>query len=525
MTQDGPSDSAAHSQHGSVRRTLQVVIIAFVLVLVFRAFFVEAFLIPTGSMAPTLLGRHLRVRSAQTGFTWAVSASAEDRFVDEIEVSDPAAPSLIIEDPLAMIRPGDRIFVMKFAYMLRSPSRWEVAVFKNPEKPEENFIKRLVGLPGETVWLVDGDVFTAPAGASHDEPDAWSVARKPARVQDRLWWPVFSSRHAPLDADHSGDSGARIAWEGPWSGDGWSRTGRTYRAEGAGPTSLAWNTALWPITDWTPYNDTPAQRRRLLEYPVSDLRLRAAVTPDSGDATVRAVLEARGVRFEGELTPGRAALRMIEQGGAAREVSSEFAGLPAGRPTNVALAHADQRVELLVDGRMLLTLDYGWGPWERLARSTGLTVEQARVLALERDPGALREPGRFLSPEARWEFDGAAITLARVGLDRDVHYQPGVFEGALFGSPGRATHPSTLPTLGPDEFFALGDNSGPSRDGRLWEFVDPWLEPLGVRPGVVHRDLLIGRAFFVYFPAPHPAVIRGEPVGATPDLGRVRFIR
>ena len=42
---------------GSVRETIESIIIAFVLAFVFRAFVVEAFVIPTGSMAPTLLGQ------------------------------------------------------------------------------------------------------------------------------------------------------------------------------------------------------------------------------------------------------------------------------------------------------------------------------------------------------------------------------------------------------------------------------------------------------------------------------------
>ena len=48
---------------------------------------------------------------------------------------------------------GDRILVMKFLYSLPflpgsgGPNRWDVVVFKYPEEPEVNYIKRLVGLP------------------------------------------------------------------------------------------------------------------------------------------------------------------------------------------------------------------------------------------------------------------------------------------------------------------------------------------------------------------------------------------
>lgn len=50
---------------------------AFILALVVRGFEAQAFVIPTGSMAPTLMGRHKEVSCAQCGFTFAVNASEE----------------------------------------------------------------------------------------------------------------------------------------------------------------------------------------------------------------------------------------------------------------------------------------------------------------------------------------------------------------------------------------------------------------------------------------------------------------
>ena len=46
----------------SVIETLQSLVVAFVLAMVFRGFVVEGFVIPTGSMAPTLLGQHLLIQ-------------------------------------------------------------------------------------------------------------------------------------------------------------------------------------------------------------------------------------------------------------------------------------------------------------------------------------------------------------------------------------------------------------------------------------------------------------------------------
>ena len=60
---------------------------------------------------------------------------------------------------------GDRILVSKFTYMLSEPERWDVIVFKYPGNPKQNYIKRLVGLPNETLTLRHGDVYARPTGS------------------------------------------------------------------------------------------------------------------------------------------------------------------------------------------------------------------------------------------------------------------------------------------------------------------------------------------------------------------------
>jgi signal peptidase I len=48
--------------------------IAFTMAFVFRGFVIEAFVIPTGSMGPTLMGAHVRMRGPNTGASWPVGA-------------------------------------------------------------------------------------------------------------------------------------------------------------------------------------------------------------------------------------------------------------------------------------------------------------------------------------------------------------------------------------------------------------------------------------------------------------------
>lgn len=54
---------------------------------------------------------------------------------------------------------GDYLIVDQISYRLREPQRGEVIVFKYPNDPSQRYIKRIIGLPGETVEIIDGRVF------------------------------------------------------------------------------------------------------------------------------------------------------------------------------------------------------------------------------------------------------------------------------------------------------------------------------------------------------------------------------
>ena len=75
--------------------------------------------------------------------------------------------------------PGDRVLVTKLGIADRTLSRGEVVVFRNPQNRGQNYIKRVIGLPGETVEIRDGRVFVngkplpmEAAPAPSDEPSA-----------------------------------------------------------------------------------------------------------------------------------------------------------------------------------------------------------------------------------------------------------------------------------------------------------------------------------------------------------------
>ena len=120
-------------QKSTVREYFESIVVAVILALFIRTFVVQAFKIPTGSMEPNLLvGDHLLVNK----FVFAPTASPVER-------------ALL---PMRPVRRGD------------------VVVFKYPEDPERDFIKRIVGLPGETIEVKGTQVLVN--GAAIPQPFA-----------------------------------------------------------------------------------------------------------------------------------------------------------------------------------------------------------------------------------------------------------------------------------------------------------------------------------------------------------------
>ncbi len=59
---------------------------------------------------------------------------------------------------------GDYLIIDEITYRFREPKRGEVIVFKNPKNPSQKFIKRIVGLPGETIEIEEGKVIVLKDG-------------------------------------------------------------------------------------------------------------------------------------------------------------------------------------------------------------------------------------------------------------------------------------------------------------------------------------------------------------------------
>ena len=164
----------------TVREYFESIVIAVILALFVRTWAVQAFKIPTGSMENNLLiGDHLLVNK----FIFGPTSSA-------------------IEKKLPV----------------REPRRGDIVVFKYPDEPERDFIKRVIGLPGDTLELrnkkvyVNGQPLDEPyvhflEPASHSqEVTSFDVRERygPVRVPDGQYFVMGDNRDNSQDSRYWG---------------------------------------------------------------------------------------------------------------------------------------------------------------------------------------------------------------------------------------------------------------------------------------------------------------------------------
>lgn len=152
--------------HGEWKRVIQAwlptlassVVVA-IAVIIIAALVCEAFITSGNSLAPTLLGRHYLGKCSQCG-----RSSYGTPPLHSISDSDWVEPTPMICERFhteevkhtdTPIFGADRFLVWKFL----EPQRWDLVTFRTPWNPEQKFVKRLVGLPGETVYVHDGAVW------------------------------------------------------------------------------------------------------------------------------------------------------------------------------------------------------------------------------------------------------------------------------------------------------------------------------------------------------------------------------
>jgi signal peptidase I len=605
----------------TARETVESVVIAFVLAFLFRTFEAEAFVIPTGSMAPTLMGRHMDLKCPKCGYHYQVGAPDNDDSpaknnqvaicplcgyridanlslsrgkivaaqegriaVQEVNASGseiagrtmevainadvyidgkPGAVSDLLAGDTVGVRAddsrqvateivkgsppdylnynGDRILVNKFAFDFTAPKRWDVIVFKYPEDAKTNYIKRLIGLPGEVVRIRDGDI-----AISHDGGKSFEPARKePAKLRAML--------QMVYDNDYVYEPFLAKGWPARWKGDpGWSnpnRDGSTPdprvfvadgKTTGANPNDITWlhyynyvptqsdwdaferglqfNPVAQPITDTVAY-DEPRRYGSAQEI-VSDLAIECEVTLEQAAGKLVLQLSKAGRPFgcEFDLATGKVRLALPDL--AAAKQPQATAGISRPGTYRLLFANVDHQLTLSIDDKPVqfdkaTTYDEYYGekqadikfaesgksPVQIGIEGASLRVEHLRVL---RDIYYTHDMRQGSDPVCY--PTGAEQKLREAGADMRLNDQ-----FYFVGKEGDGSRRE-------DQFFPLGDNSQSSLDGRYWaseHFVD--------------RRLMVGKALFIYWPHSFDKIRISDdhsiPFPFFPNFGRMGFVR
>jgi len=551
----------------SLRDTIESVVIAFIFAFVFRAFVVEAFVIPTGSMAPTLYGLHGQHRCAACQYPFAYGIREDTRPEDALPLNLPCpncgwnGDGNSSENAVSQTNAdsGDRILVLKWPYdiggSLLKPQRWDVVVFKDPQDGETNFIKRLIGLPGEVLEIIDGDVYTCPISSlspglvaelsktrpplrsstdpqyQHLTPEHYreldqklTIARKTPVAQESLWLLHYDHDFPPRRDRNL--RGGDPTWAPPVFVSRGLNDATPWRTDSPritfNPIDRAEHTLRLdghPIQDRYGY-DPPMPNHPPEWVNVGDVRLRFLLTPRGNEGHLALTLVKGEDEFRVTIRPdGQITIdRILKDGVPVQKAIKKIEPLEPGRPIEVAVSNLDYRITLTMESRdVLSTTDEHYKPdLARLRRTIDGAASLARVDISARD----------------WPLD-----MQHVAIDRDVFYrstrvqtQPNSQNFNAWASlPGWGTsnYPLLLRADNPGDYFCCGDNSPQSKDGRMWVDVAPMLQSRtgaeAYQYGTVPADQMIGRAFFVYWPSGFR--VFSSRVGVIPNVGRMRIIR
>ena len=478
----------AKKKKGFVRENLESILIAIALAFVLRIFVVEAFKIPTGSMAPTLLGVHKVVKCPNC--SWKFESDHNTNYARcsncfyKIRVSE------------YMKRGGNRILVNKFVYDFGSPKRWDIAVFKFPfvdaiclscgyashqsticekcstaEKKEnylkgkintikgylgvaqyhkvvckacdseevivckqcgsadvriirKNYIKRVIGLPEEKLQIVNGDIYANGR-----------VQRKPAKVQEELWAPVF-------DSNYPGKQEIVKNWMA--SDDFWDIDKKQLHLklpEGFARASYA--TFERKITDYNVYNSG------ITNAIDGDIMVRFDVVTSRNSGGLSIILEKDEKTFEAFIRSRGEKKESYLKMSNSKIASDANAFIELENKCRIEFSNVDKRVSLKLNGSEIFshTYDDDLLPYNNYTKHSKLRIGGVNIEAV----------------------------FKNISIFRDVYYTNAGEWGTL--------RPAEI---GEKKYFVLGDNSRNSNDSRFWKFVP--------------ESSLVGKAFMIFWP-------------------------
>lgn len=539
------------------REAIEGLVIAIVLALLIRGFEAEAFVIPTGSMAPTLRGIHKDVKCPECSYEYAAGASMET-VIREGRIVGTSCPCCRAPKDIEYTEgrdasfAGDRILVNKFAYdLMGDPERFDVIVFKNPNNAKQNYIKRLVGLPGETLLIQHGDVYTRKVG-----DNTFGIARKPPKKLRSMLQLIHDTSFIPPFLDKAG---VPPRWQAAPQSNAWSTADQNRSFELASsadeqwiryrhitPTTLEWgklrNGEDDPFTggngqlidDFYAYNTQLGEyvssgRRNEHEYMnrsvgknwVGDLAVECEVQVKGNTGELILDLSEGGWDLQCKIDVSTGTAEMSINGG--KQAFDAAPIIQAQTPVKgtgtyrMMFSNVDDELRLWVNDKVV-QFDHA-GTYLRDATLVRPTYRGPS------DPCDLAPVGIG--------GKGLAATVNRIRIFRDKYYiavnssrrdttmgDSGMLSRGdatkIFRSPESWSTTDVFNLMSAqfelndfdddamDQFFPMGDNSPQSLDARIWHDGTPGLG------NYVERQFLIGEAVLIYYP--HPWHIK-NPVG------------
>ncbi|MEZ6144847.1 MAG: signal peptidase I [Planctomycetaceae bacterium] len=517
----------------------------------FRAFVAEGYMISTGSMAPCLLGFHRQVVCPDCAYAFSrgtrydiddtILAEGESSDIGVSEATETICPNCGLTGINVNSVPrneGDQLLVHKHFYQFRSPRRWEVVVFRHPAEPDQAYVKRVAGLPGEQVELIEGDVVVDGV-----------LQRKSLTVQRSMRIGVYDNDFEPLDEEW------HPRWETTDLQTQWQADGNRFLYESNSGSSEATESVDWlAYRHWIRRGGHHSTSVDLQHWPLSGRSpgsFEPSLTFDeiTGKLSCTGVLPAfvahRLLNASNDAAFQTAVSQLAEQSHIGQ--ITDVYGYNHPQSARVSYPVHDLMLSAKIehvagDGEFHIRMTDGWHWFETVfdfkAHEARLLVDNAdaplhtaalpssmvngegliemstfdRQILVAVDGQELFPPLQYAAKAVPRSqplepvligAEGVELVVNQLQLYRDVYYTP--------KDAGNHEHPITV---GAEELMVLGDNSPVSVDSRSWESP------------TIPQNLLIGKPFIVHLPSQQERVQIGSQVHhiRIPDFTRVRYI-